>query len=295
MKKIFTFFTLAAFLLISTSSLLSQNIDNNKEGDITVAEQIKIEGLNHQLDSLHEEKLLIPIDSLDAHEFIDEVIENVEDQIKSLKYLDQRALPQYLETPFFDFNDFWLLIIKGLFNLLVVLIIVRYIYYPITRNKDYLFTYLLISLTVFLLCFFLDNVKIELGFALGLFAIFGIIRYRTDPIPIKEMTYLFLVIGISVVNALSNKKISYAELLFANLILIFVTYGMERLWLLRHESRKNIIYEKIELIVPERREELLADLKQRTGIDIIRIDIRRIDFLRDVANIRIFYYEEDSN
>ena len=157
----------------------------------------------------------------------------------------------------------------------------------------YLFTYLLISLTVFLLCFFLDNVKIELGFALGLFAIFGIIRYRTDPIPIKEMTYLFLVIGISVVNALSNKKISYAELLFANAILIFVTYGMERLWLLKHESRRNITYEKIDLIVPEKREELLADLKQRTGLNIIRIEIRRIDFLRDIANIRIFYYETE--
>ena len=123
-----------------------------------------------------------------------------------------------------------------------------------------------------------------------LFAIFGIIRYRTDPIPIKEMTYLFLVIGISVVNALSNKKISHAELVFANLLIVFVTFGMERIWLLRHETIKNVIYEKIELIVPERREELIADLKKRTGIDIIRIEIRRIDFLKDVANIRIFYY-----
>ena len=185
--------------------------------------------------------------------------------------------------------------IKILFNEpeFIILIIVRYIYYPVTRNKDYLFTFLLISLTVFLLCVLLDSVKLELGFALGLFAIFGIIRYRTDPIPIKEMTYLFLVIGISVVNALANKKISHAELLFANLLIVFVTFGMERIWLLRHESRKNIIYEKIELIVPARREELMADLKLRTGIDIIRVEIRRIDFLKDVANIRIFYYEDD--
>ena len=193
---------------------------------------------------------------------------------------------EFLGAPLFDAKDF--------FNLTVITIIVRYIYYPITKNKDYLFTYFLISLTVFLLCILLDNVKLQLGFALGLFAIFGIIRYRTDPIPIKEMTYLFLVIGISVVNALSNKKITHAELLFANSIIIFVAYGLERLWLLKHETRKNITYEKIELIVPEKREELLEDLRKRTGIDIIRVEVRRIDFLRDTANIRIFYYEGNS-
>ena len=201
---------------------------------------------------------------------------------------------EFLGAPVWDSEDFLKLLIKGTFNLGVVLLIVRYIYYPITKNKDYLFTYLLISLTVFLLCFLLDNVKLQLGFALGLFAIFGIIRYRTDPIAIKEMTYLFLVIGISVVNALANKKISYAELVFANLLIVFVTFGMERLWLLKHETRKNIIYEKIELIKPEHEAELLADLKERTGIDIIRFEIRIIDFLRDIANIRIFYYEDDS-
>ena len=201
---------------------------------------------------------------------------------------------EFLGTPVWDSEAFLKLLIKGTFNLGIVLLIVRYIYYPVTKNKDYLFTYLLISLTVFLLCFLLDNVKLQLGFALGLFAIFGIIRYRTDPIAIKEMTYLFLVIGISVVNALANKKISYAELVFANLLIVFVTFGMERLWLLKHETRKNIIYEKIELIKPANKAELLADLKERTGIDIIRFEIRRIDFLRDIANIRIFYYEDNS-
>ena len=201
---------------------------------------------------------------------------------------------EFLGTPVFDSEDFWKMVTKTIFNLIIITVIVRYIYYPITKNKDYLFTYFLISLTVFLLCVLLDSVKLQLGFALGLFAIFGIIRYRTDPIPIKEMTYLFLVIGISVVNALSNKKISHAELVFANLLIVFVTYGMERLWLLKHQSRRNIIYEKIELIVPERREELLADLKERVGVDVIRVEIRRIDLLKDTANLRIFYYEQDS-
>jgi hypothetical protein len=200
---------------------------------------------------------------------------------------------EFLGTPIFDAEDFWKLITKTVFNLVVITAIIRYIYYPVTKNKDYLFTYFLISLTVFLLCVLLDSVKLQLGFALGLFAIFGIIRYRTDPIPIKEMTYLFLVIGVSVVNALANKKISHAELIFANLMIVFVTFGMERIWLLKGESRKNIIYEKIELIVPERRDELLADLKERTGIDIIRVEVRRIDFLKDTANLRIFYYEDN--
>ena len=202
---------------------------------------------------------------------------------------------EFLGAPIFDANDFWRLLLKTLFNLTIVLILARGIYYPLTKNKDYLFTYLLISLTVFVLCVLLDDVKLQLGFALGLFAIFGIIRYRTDPIPIKEMTYLFLVIGVSVVNALANKKISHAELLFANLVIVFVTYGMERLWLLKHESRKNIVYEKIDLILPEKKEELLADLQKRTGINILRFEIKRIDFLRDVANICIYYYEDNKS
>ena len=202
---------------------------------------------------------------------------------------------EFLGAPLFDSEDFWRLILKTVFNLSIILLLVRGIYYPITKNKDYLFTYLLISLTVFVLCVLLDDVKLQLGFALGLFAIFGIIRYRTDPIPIKEMTYLFLVIGVSVVNALANKKISHAELLFANLVIVFVTYGMEKLWLLKHESRKNITYEKIELIVPEKHEELLSDLRKRTGIDINRFEIKRIDFLRDTANICIYYYDSESS
>ena len=200
---------------------------------------------------------------------------------------------EFLGTPLFDSKDFFKLLVKTAFNLSIILIIVRYIYYPVTKNKDYLFTYFLISLTVFLLCVLLDSVKLELGFALGLFAIFGIIRYRTDPIPIKEMTYLFLVIGISVVNALANKKISYSELVFANFMIVGVTLGLEKVWLLKHESRKNIIYEKINLIKPENHSELILDLKDRTGINVVRVEIRKIDFLKDIAYLRIFYYEND--
>jgi hypothetical protein len=137
-------------------------------------------------------------------------------------------------------------------------------------------------------------VKLELGFALGLFAIFGIIRYRTLQIPIKEMTYLFLVIGISVINALANKKVSYAELLFTNMVLIVLTYALESLMSLRHESVKAINYEKIELIKTGNRAELILDFEERYGIKINRIEIGKIDFLRDTARINIYYFENNN-
>jgi apolipoprotein N-acyltransferase len=176
-------------------------------------------------------------------------------------------------------------------NLLVVIFIVRYLYYPVTRRKDYLFSFLLISILVFLICFLLENVKLQIGFAFGLFAIFGILRYRTDSIPIKEMTYLFILLGISVINALANKKISWAELVFTNAAIVFIIYGLERLWLIKHESSKSITYERVDMIVPEKREELKKDLETRTGLIINRIDIGRIDYLRDSVKLIIYYYE----
>jgi len=187
------------------------------------------------------------------------------------------------------------LFFRFLFNFGVVFIIIRFIYYPLRKRKDYLLTYILISSVIFLLCFLLDNVKLEIGFALGLFAIFGIIRYRTQQIPIKEMTYLFLVIGISVINALSNKKISYAELIGTNLLLISVAFLLEKIMLLRHESSKQITYEKIELIKPVNREKLKKDLEERTGLKINRLEIGKVDFLRDSAKINIYYYESTNH
>lgn len=194
-----------------------------------------------------------------------------------------------------DFQDLGELFFRFLFNIGVVFIIIRYIYYPIRRRRDYLLTYALISTIIFLLCFLLDNVKLEIGFALGLFAIFGIIRYRTRQIPIKEMTYLFLVIGISVINALSNKKVSYAELIVTNLLVISVAFLLERVLLLRHESSKIINYEKIELIKPENRDKLKADLEARTGLEINRIQIGKIDFLKDSAKVMIYYYDSSNS
>jgi hypothetical protein len=154
----------------------------------------------------------------------------------------------------------------------------------------------MIGTIIFLLCLSLENVKLELGFALGLFAIFGILRYRTNQIPIKEMTYLFLVIGVSVINALSNKKVSIAEVVFINATVVFIAYGFEKIWFLRHESEKTILFERIDLIKPEKRKELIALLQERTGIEKInRVEIGKIDFLRDTSIIKIYYFETSNN
>ena len=128
-----------------------------------------------------------------------------------------------------------------------------------------------------------------MGFALGLFAVFGILRYRTEAIPIRQMTYLFIVIGISMINALANKSISILELIFTNSIITVITYLIDRVWFQSLEETKSITYEKIELIKPERETELINDLKERTGLPIHAVKIDKVDFLRDTAQITIYF------
>lgn len=195
------------------------------------------------------------------------------------------------ELTVFEASSFLNLMIRFGINLLVTTILIRFIYYPIAKRKDFLFTYMLISTAIFLLCYLLANVELDLAFALGLFAIFGIIRYRTDAIPIKEMTYLFVIIGLAVMNALVA-GISIAEIALANVALIGLAYGLEKVWLLRHESRKIILYERIDLVKAGNRAALKLDLEERTGIKINRVEVGRIDFLRDTALIKIYFYED---
>ncbi len=209
--------------------------------------------------------------------------------------MEYLILNSFLGISLFETDSFINMFMRLAFNLIVTVIIVRFLYYPIAKRKDYLFTYILISVVVFFLCYMLGEINLQIGFALGLFAIFGIIRYRTTTIPIKEMTYLFIVIGISVINSLTTEKVTFAELLLTNLTVIAITYGLERFWLLKHESSKTIIYEKIDLIKPEKRLELKEDLENRTGLKIHRIRIGRIDFMQDIARIRIYYFEDKEN
>jgi len=195
-----------------------------------------------------------------------------------------------------DFSGFLELVCRFTLNFIVIMILVRWLYYSSTRRKDYLFTYILVSSVVFLLCYLLESVKLQIGFALGLFAIFGIIRYRTNVMPIKEMTYLFLIIGVSVINALADTETSAAEILFTNLAIVLATIGLEKIWLLKTELFKVVIYERIDLIKPEKYEELLADLHERTGIkNIKRIEIGKINFLRDTCCLTIFFESNGNN
>lgn len=197
-----------------------------------------------------------------------------------------------LDVIWFD-DDIYKLLLRMLVNVIFLTIIIRFLYYPITKRKDYLFTYYLIGFITFFLCFSLKKLDIDTGMGLGLFAIFGIIRYRTNTIEIKEMTYLFVVIGLSVINALASKKVSMAEIAIINGTIVFITFALEYWWLLKHETRKTIVYEKINLIQPSRQAELKADLEERTGLKINRVEIGKINFLNDTAQVRVYYFAEE--
>ena len=197
-----------------------------------------------------------------------------------------------MNITWFD-SDFYTLILRLSINLLFLMVVIRYLYYPKTKRKDYLFTYFLIGFMTFFLCFGLKKLDIDTGMGLGLFAIFGIIRYRTNTIEIKEMTYLFIVIGLSVINSLASNKISIAELIFINVSACLLTYLIEYVFLLRNESRKIILFEQIELIKSLNKAELKLNLEERTGLKINRIEIGKINYLNDTADIKIFYFEDD--
>lgn len=196
---------------------------------------------------------------------------------------------EFLDIPIFD-DDFYKMLFRFVINFTFLTLIIRFIYYPFAKRKDYVFTYYLISAIVFFLCFTLKKYELDIGMALGLFAIFGIIRYRTDPIPIKEMTYLFVVIGVSVINSLANKKMSYFEIVGANILIISILFLIERYWALKQEESKSIIYENIENIKPENYETLKSDLENRTGLQINKVTIGEVDFLKDTAQVTIFYF-----
>jgi uncharacterized membrane protein len=189
---------------------------------------------------------------------------------------------------FLQLENFTLLAIRFLFNLVTTLLVVA-LYARISRKKEFYFSYFAISIAVFLLVYLLENVEMELGFALGLFAIFGIIRYRTDAIPPKEMTYLFVIIAVSVINALSKNYFGYLELTLVDLLLVGTLWILEKALMLRQVDSLLVVYENIENLHQDREKELIADLELRTGIKIKRYQIVKIDFLRDVAQINIFF------
>ncbi len=183
------------------------------------------------------------------------------------------------------------MLIKFSLHFLVVFIITRYLYYTKSRSKDYLFSFILISISIFFLIYLLGSLKIKIGFALGLFAIFGIIRYRTESIPIREMTYLFAITAISVINALSHNN-NWVELIIANLIFVLIIWGLEKRRSNNHLLYKIIKYDNIKLITPDKRKELIKDIETRVGLKVEKIEIGNVDFIKDSVLIKIYYKGE---
>lgn len=195
---------------------------------------------------------------------------------------------EIMDTPLINSADMGQMLLRFAFNALIVWCIIHLLYYPKSKRRDYYFTFSLISISIFFLIFLLGSVKLKIGFALGLFAVFGIIRYRTESMPVREMTYLFVIIALSIINALAV-TISYVELFATNMIFIICIWACESNRWLKHVSSKLIRYDRIELIKPEYHEKLLEDLRQRTGLKIEKVEIGHIDFLHDSAMLKVYY------
>ena len=197
-----------------------------------------------------------------------------------------------LGVPLFDGPSLWAFLICFAFNMLVCWVITHFLYYRKSQRRDYYFTYMLFSATIFLILYHLQSLQMEVTLALGLFAIFSMIRYRTEQLPIREMTYLFVLIGVSIING-SGLTSSYAAFAATNLLVVLLIWLLESLGLSKRQATKIVHYEKIELIRPERREELLADLRQRTGLEILDVQVGSINFLKDTAFLKLTYVPDD--
>ncbi len=189
-------------------------------------------------------------------------------------------------VPFLEFG------LRLLIDFLMIFVIVRLIYYPRHKNKDFLFTFFLFNVINFLICFLLSTAKLKMGFAFGLFAIFSILRYRTVTVPVREMGYFFISVTLGIINALASNETYFVSLAIANGIIVLLVYVLDGRLNLKHENFKEIIYERIDLIHPDKRKEMLEDLTARTGYQVHRVEFVRIDFLKDVAKIHAFYFAE---
>ena len=201
---------------------------------------------------------------------------------------------EFLDTPLVDATNMSQLLLHFLINLFFCGIIIHKLYYPKSQRRDYYFTFALISLSIFFMIFLLGSVKIKVGFALGLFAIFGIIRYRTEQMPVREMTYLFVLIAVSVINALAV-TLTYGELLLTNILFVCSIWLFEDIPWVKHVNEKLVKYDRIDLIQPEQYEEMKADLEKRLGFSIIRFEVGSVDFLKDVAMVKVYYNGDGIN
>lgn len=195
---------------------------------------------------------------------------------------------EFFDAPFIDVPSLSLMIFRFVLNMVFVFILIQFFYYRKSRRLDYYFTFILISISIFFLIYLLGSVKIKVGMALGLFAIFGIIRYRTETVPVREMTYLFVLISLSVINAIAL-DLSYAEIFATNIIYVVSVWVVESFRGLRHVSSKLILYDRVDNIKPHQREELLEDLRARTGLKIFKVEVGAINFMQDTVMLKVYY------
>ena len=188
---------------------------------------------------------------------------------------------------FLDPSDFLRLVCRLGLNAAFVTMVILVIYYRVHRNREFVFTFYIINLITFSMCLLLRKVPMELGFALGLFGVFGILRYRTEEIRMRDLTYLFIMIGLGIINGVANKKVSTAELLAVNLAIIATAGLLELPMRARAHGSTPMLYDNLALLHPDQVDALHADLAQRTGLDIMRVQVHRIDFLRDAAEITV--------
>ena len=196
---------------------------------------------------------------------------------------------------FIDTDHVTRLLIAFLINLVAIMIIVRWLYYPKCKRGEFFFTYILIAISTFMLIYVLGDVKLKAGIALGLFAMFSIIRYRTEQIAIREMTYLFIIIALSAINGLTISELSIGEVIIINILFVITIIVCESKLLISHYSYKVIKYDNINLITPDKREELIADLEKRTGLKVIKVEVGAIDFLKDAAIVKMYYNSNEAN
>lgn len=175
-------------------------------------------------------------------------------------------------------------------NFLMVWIICHFLYYPKGHRRDYYFTFILLSVAIFMMIYLMNGSQMEIGAALGLFAVFGILRYRTESVPIREMTYLFYLVAISVVNG-STDHMDLLEKLMANVIFLGVVWGSERFALQNKVGCKYVKYDNIKLITPDKSEELKADLEKRLGVKVQRVEVGAVDFIKDMTMLRVYYID----
>ena len=180
------------------------------------------------------------------------------------------------------------------FNLVVTFVLIRTFYYARHKNKDFVFTFFLFNSVLFLICFLLSSTKIELGFSFGLFAIFSIFRYRTVTVPVREMGYFFLTVTVGIINALANLSDTLLLLIICNVIVLLLTYILDGHLGLEHESYEEINYDRMDLIQPEKRNEMLQNLRERTGLSIHRVKFQKIDLCKNMVNIHAFYYSQEN-